>query len=193
VDVDRDRLFANLTPLLTAHAPSGVESEVESLLRQMLADANGTLSQDAAGSLILHIAGRAQDSPVAVTAHKDEIALIVKRIEDDGRLRVENTGGLHPWAIGETPVEILTPSTSLPGVLSIGSKHVSRQSPAGRLKEGEVLTWDLMWVETKREASALCNAGVRVGSRVVIDRRWKQPIWLSDNFIAGYNLDCRAG
>ena len=58
-------------------------------------------------------------------------------------------GGLHPWAIGETPVELLTENGIVRGVLSIGSKHVSIESPAGDLKNGAGLNWDRMWVDCK--------------------------------------------
>jgi putative aminopeptidase FrvX len=127
-----------------------------------------------------------------VVSHKDEIALIVKRVEEDGRLRVRPLGGLHPWAVGESPVEILGGAGLVPGVLSIGAKHVSDESPAGKLKEGKGLTWDMMWVETKLDRTTLDHAGVRVGSRLVIARP-RKAVWRLGDYLCAYNLDCRAG
>lgn len=86
--------------------------------------------QDAAGNIIVHIHGKRDDAPIAAIAHKDEISLIVKRVEEDGRLRVTPVGGLNPWAIGESPVKIMGHEL-VPGVLSIGAKHVSKESVAG--------------------------------------------------------------
>jgi putative aminopeptidase FrvX len=159
----------------------------------MFGSLGDSIRQDAADSIVVHIKGRSSASPIAVVAHKDEIAMIVKRVDGDGKVRVHNVGGLHPWAIGETPVEILVGDDLIPGVLSIGSKHVSHESPAGRLKEGSPLTWDKMWVETKLEAEALAERGVRPGRRVVLSRGRKAPWWLGDDFLCSYNLDCRAG
>ena len=119
--------------------------------------------------------------------------MIVKRVEDDGRLRVRPVGGLHPWAVGESPVEILAGGDVVPGVLSIGSKHVSEESVAGGLKDGQGLTWEKMWVETKLDGDALKQRGVRVGRNVVLARTRKASWPLGDDFICGYNLDCRGG
>lgn len=82
----------------------------------------------------------------------------------------------------------------MPGVLSIGSKHVSRESPAGGLKEGEALTWEKMWVETKLDGEALDAGGVRVGHKVVIARQRKASWRIGHGrFVCGHNLDCRGG
>lgn len=192
--IERAQMLSDLERLTLAHGPSGTEEEVERLLLQMF-DGLGTRSwQDEAGSLVVHFEGRSREGGVAVVAHKDEIAMIVKRVDADGRVRVRPVGGLHPWAIGETPVEILGGLDVVPGVLSIGSKHVSVESPAAALKDGaKGLTWDMMWVETKQTPEALAAQGVRPGRRVVIARHRKAPWWLGPDYLCGYNLDCRAG
>ncbi len=193
--VDRQRLLKHLEPLLLAHAPSGSESEVDKLVREFIpADVAHKTWQDGADSIIYHFVGTDPQAPAtAVTAHKDEISMIIKRVEDDGRLRVQPIGGLHPWAVGEAPVEILAAET-IPGVLSIGSKHVSHESAAGLVKEGKPLTWDRMWIETGLSASALADRGVRTGRKVVLARHFKQPWWIGDKeLLCGYNIDCRGG
>ncbi len=194
INVDQTRLIQDLEQLMLAHAPSGAESEVDRLMAERLVSNGLEATRDGVGSLILHIPGRGAAPPVAVSAHKDEIALIVKRVEDNGRLRVQPVGGLHPWAVGETPVEILTDQESVPGVLSVGSKHVSSESVAGQLREGKALTWEQMWVETMLDSQHLMAAGVRVGRRVVLARTQKKT-WLLGHgeYVCGYNLDCRGG
>ena len=191
--IDRSRVLADLERLTNAHGPSGTEGEVERLLVEMFGELGDNIWQDEADSIVVHFKGASADSGIAVVAHKDEIAMIVKRVEADGRVRVRPVGGLHPWAIGETPVEILVGAESLPGVLSIGSKHVSSESPAAALKQGGALNWESMWVETKVDAETLAARGVRPGRRVVIARHRKAPWWLGDDYLCGYNLDCRAG
>lgn len=193
--IDRSRLLKNLGLLMAAHAPSGSEAEVDDLMRKFIpAELAAKVWQDAADNIVFHFPGHDASAPAtAVVAHKDEIALIVKSIAPDGRIRVQPIGGLWPWAVGEVPVEILGPET-VPGVLSIGSKHVSHQSPAGALKDGGALTWNLMWVETGFDAEALAERGVRNGRKVVLARHLKTPWWIgSDRLVCGHNLDCRAG
>ena len=132
--IDAQRLYGFVEQLLAAHAPSGAESAMDALVNELAAPIGDAVWQDAADNIIIHIKGQSHDQPVAAIAHKDEIALIVKRIDSDGKIRVQPLGGLHPWALGESPVEILTRDGLCPGVLSTGAKHVSTESPAGGSK-----------------------------------------------------------
>jgi putative aminopeptidase FrvX len=190
--IDEKRLISYVERLLPIHAPSGFEGEADTAVCDIMRTFNDAVWQDASGNIIAHIKGRKNDAPIAVISHKDEISMIVKRVEKDGRLRVVPVGGLHPWAIGETPVELLADKETVPGVLSIGAKHVSQASPAGKLKEGAPLTWEDMWVDCKQSASELAELGIRAGTRVCIARHRKN-LWQIGSFLCGYNLDCRAG
>ena len=63
---------------------------------------------------------------VAMASHMDEIAMVVHAIEDDGTLRVQRSGGLHPWKLGEGPVVLVGDGESLvPAHLSFGSGHTN--------------------------------------------------------------------
>lgn len=192
VSIDRSRLLKLLERLLTAHAPPGAEGEVDAIVMEEVRPLAASVRQDAAESIVIHFRGTGGGAPVAVTAHKDEISLMVKRVQEDGRLRVRPLGGLHAWAVGEGPVDVLTESEPVTGVLSVGSKHVSAESPAGRLKTGKAVEWESFWIETKRTAAQLRDLGVHRGSKAVLARSRKPPVFIGD-FICGYNLDCRAG
>ena len=190
--IDAQRLYGFVEQLLAAHAPSGAESAMDALVNELAAPIGDAVWQDAADNIIIHIKGQSHDQPVAAVAHKDEIALIVKRIDTDGKIRVQPLGGLHPWALGESPVEILTRDGLCPGVLSTGAKHVSTESPAGQLKNGQPLKWEQMWIETRLTADELAQRGIRAGTRVVISGKHK-TLWRLGDCVCGYNLDCRAG
>ena len=190
--IDAKRLYGFVEQLLAAHAPSGAESAMDALVNELAAPIGDAVWQDAADNIIIHIKGHSHDQPVAAVAHKDEIALIVKRIESDGKIRVQPLGGLHPWALGESPVEIMTRDGLCPGVLSTGAKHVSTESPAGQLKDGQPLKWEQMWIETRLAAEELAQRGIRAGTRVVIAGKHK-TLWRLGDCVCGYNLDCRAG
>ena len=189
--IDRSHLLGNLEKLLLAHAPSGSEEEMDRLVMDMVGGAGEAVWQDAANSIIVHIRGASSDAPIAVTAHKDEIAMIVQRIEEEGRLRMQPVGGLWPWAVGEGPVEIMGDQELIPGVLSVGSKHTTA-GPVAQLKEARALQWADVWIETKLDAGTLAEKGVRVGSKAVTARARKKP-WYMGEYICGYNLDCRGG
>ena len=189
--IDSSHLLGNLEKLLMAHAPSGSEEEMDRLVMDMVGEAGAAVWQDAADSIIIHIRGAGNGAPIAVTAHKDEIAMIVQRMEGEGRLRVQPVGGLWPWALGEGAVEIMGDQELIPGVLSAGSKHTT-SGPVAQLKEGRALQWADVWVETKLDSGTLKEKGVRIGSKLVTARVRKNP-WYMGEYICGYNLDCRGG
>ena len=192
IEINEKRIFNRIEHLVSLHAPSGYETEVDIAVEDIMNSMGVEHTQDSAGNIIAKIPGKSSKRPIAIISHKDEISLMVKRIEDTGHLRVVPVGGLHPWAIGETPVELLTENGIVRGVLSIGSKHVSIESPAGDLKNGAGLNWDRMWIDCKFTPSELTHRGVGPGTRVVIARHRKN-IWEVNKYLCGYNLDCRAG
>ena len=192
IQIDRTRLLTLLDKLLLAHAPPGAEGEVEGIVMEECQPFPDAVWKDASEGIVLHIKGKSDSAPIAVTAHKDEIGLIVKRVEEGGRLRVRALGGMHPWAVGEGPVDIITDGDPIPGILSVGSKHVSDESPAAKLKSEQPMKWETMWIETKQSEEYLKDHGVRPGSKVVVGRSRKQPTVIG-RYICGYNLDCRAG
>jgi putative aminopeptidase FrvX len=192
VEINEIRLFNNVERFVSLHAPSGYEIEVDLAVKEIIDCMGIKYTQDSAGNIIVKIPGKKKDHPIAIISHKDEISLMVKRIEETGHLRVVPVGGLHPWAIGETPVELLTENGIVRGVLSLGSKHVSNESPAGELKDGKGLSWDRMWIDCKLSPNELKKCDIGPGTRVVIARHRKN-IWEIDNYLCGYNLDCRVG
>ena len=52
---------------------------------------------------------------IRLMAHMDEISMIVKRINEDGSLRVDPLGGILPGAIGQCPVDILETKRNFQG------------------------------------------------------------------------------
>jgi putative aminopeptidase FrvX len=191
------RLLALLDELCAAHGPPGSEGEVDAVVEAHLEGVAGRVWRDAAGNVIAHLAGRegvAAGGPLLLNAHKDEIALMVKRIEPDGRMRVRPLGGAHPWKWGEGPVDLLADDgTAVPAILGFGASHVSAESPLFRVKDGRLaLTWDLACVDAKLSRTELAARGVHAGTKVVLERTRKRPRMLGD-FVCAHGLDDRGG
>lgn len=187
--LSRDALFQTLSEVVAIHSPSGVEGAVDDYLMSRL-ERFGTPAADAAGNIILHVAGRDSSRLRSVLAHKDEIGAMVKRVEDDGRLVAVKVGGSYPWIWGEGPVSVLGDVSELTGVLSFGSRHVSDES-AHHEQDTKTVRWRDAWVETKLDAAALEAAGVRPGSRVVPTTHRKTAIRLGaeGEYGASYAID----
>jgi putative aminopeptidase FrvX len=185
-----DALFESIAELVMRHSPSGVESEVDELLKSRFAALGIAVQADASGNLIAKIPGSG-GGKLAITAHKDEIGAIVTEVADEGCVKVRKLGGAFPWVYGEGIVDLLGDARLVSGVLSFGSRHVSHVSPQFAHKESAPLRWADAWVETKLSVTELAEAGVRPGTRMVIGRHRKQPFRLKDH-IASYTLDNKA-
>jgi putative aminopeptidase FrvX len=195
-----DKIYEQIEDLVMLHSPSGDEAQIDQYLLTFLskiAKATHRVWQDAAGNIIYSIPGRDETQSIAITAHKDEIAMMVQRIDSDGRLRLARVGGSFPWIYGEGVVDILghEPGTGnhleTQGILSFGSRHVSHQSPQKAQQNDAPLTWDDAWVETFRTPEELAAQGVQPGARVVIGKHRKRPLRMGDR-VASYTLDNKA-
>jgi len=185
-----DSLFESIRELVMRHSPSGLESEVDELLRARFDAVGVAVHSDLSGNLIAKIPGE-DGGRLAITAHKDEIGAIVTEVQGEGRLKVRKLGGSFPWVYGEGVVDLLGDSGVVSGVLSFGSRHVSHASPQHALKDNAPLRWADAWIETKLSGAELVEAGVRPGTRMVIGRHRKAPFRLKDH-IASYTLDNKA-
>jgi len=185
--MDRPQLLHLIETLVLCHAPSGNESEVDRVLEREFRDRCEQVWQDPAGNVVAFLPGKSSDQPVGITGHKDEIGMIVKRIDPEGRLSVRPVGGAHPWVYGEGVVDVLGDHEVVSGILSFGTRHTSAESRHFIFRDTPV-SWELAWIETKRTLTELAAAGVHVGSKAVVGRHRKQPFQWGD-YLCGYGLD----
>ena len=89
--------LSTLEAVIDSYGASGHEEAVRKVVLNRLDSRLEKLVQtDAAGNLVLHVGDGKRDEKtprIAFVAHMDEIGYEVKKIEDDGRLRVEVLGG----------------------------------------------------------------------------------------------------
>ncbi len=178
-----------LDALVRIPGPPGQEREVADFLERQVAKLGLSSEYDAKGNLLVPVG---QGAPKAVvTAHMDEIAMIVRSIQADGSLSVGNMGGLHPWKLGETPVEIMADSGPIPGVLGFGSIHTEDKEAVSVQVRSGPLEWGMASVFTGKSSAELADVGVRVGARVVLARS-RRGLWPVGDHVAGNFLDDRA-
>lgn len=187
-----DRLFETIATLVMHHSPSGVEDEIDRFLMARFQALGVEAWQDEAGNAIAKIPGQNSQKSIAITAHKDEIGGLVKRIEPDGRVQVRKLGGAFPWVYSEGVVDLLGDRQVVSGILSFGSRHVSHESPQKLQQDDQPVRWEDAWIETKQSFEALAEAGIRPGTRMVVGKHRKQPFRLNDDYIASYTLDNKA-
>ncbi len=160
------------------------------IIRERLEALGYTPETDGAGNVFVRVAGRQPNAPLCCfAAHMDEIGMVVTRIEADGSLRVARSGGLHPWKLGEGPVEILGDEEPITGILSMGSTHT-------RNAENQAMTWEDVRVLTGLVPAQLKAAGVRPGTPAVPTRERRGPVIfgsLGDPLVGAWTFDDRVG
>lgn len=152
-----------------------VEESWRGLVDEMWTDALGSLIAIKYGS------GPEPAKRLLVTAHMDEIGLMVTDIEDTF-LRVINVGGIDRRSILSKPV-IVHGEKDLPGLVGSRPPHVL--SAADRTK---VPTYDDIVIDTGQTASQLRKL-VQIGAPVTIDQKCAE---LSNDLITGKAMDNRA-
>ncbi len=179
-------LFAEL---LVA-APSGREERVAAIVRRHLDEMGYVHETDPAGNVLVRLAGaRAHASTICYAAHMDEIGMVITAIDADGALRVDRTGGLYPWKIGEGPVEIVGDGDPMIGALSFGSTH-------GAGAGDKAITWKDARIITGLTPAQLKAQGVRPGSTAVPMREHRGPVLFGpadDPLVAAWTFDDRMG
>ena len=85
--------------LTEAFGPSGYETEVTDLIKEMVEAYADEVRTDVLGNVIAIKKGSQEGRDVMFAAHTDEIGLVVTFIDDKGFLRFANVGGVSvsPW------------------------------------------------------------------------------------------------
>lgn len=188
---------ALLQELLHAYGPGGQEDEVRAICRREFAPLVDELSVDAAGNLVGLLRGSgAREAPVVrVMAHMDELAMVVKRVEPDGTLRLSQLGTMYPGNFGLGPLCVMGDEESLTAVLLLGSEHTTPETtqvwqtkPDGG---DRAMVWSDVYAFTGRSADELSAAGVHAGTRACVHRSRRTFVEFGD-FVGSYFLDDRA-
>jgi putative aminopeptidase FrvX len=183
--VELEGLWADLATLASLHGVSGHEATVIRWLRDRFAPHVDTVTIDSLGNLIATRAGLPEAPHLVVSAHADEIGLLVASVEPDGFLRLEDFTGVQPRLLEGRHVRV----GAAPGVAGvIGARSAHGLGP-DEWKRGARL--DELYVDLGVEAAAdVADRGVRVGDPVVVVSELQL---LGATRVAGKGLDNRAG
>ena len=118
-----------LKSLSELNGTSGAESLVRNFLRQQIEPFVETVNVDKMGNLIATKNGQLTGPKVMITAHMDEVALMIIDITSDGFLKFRPVGGIDARILVSKPVQI---NESLVGV--IGAKAIHLQKRVERQK-----------------------------------------------------------
>ena len=132
-----------LIRLSNAHGPSGFEGPVRELMKQEFGRFDIELITDGIGSLI---AGNnnVRDIPnIMLSAHMDEVGLMVKYITDDGFIKFQTLGGWLDQALIGQKWTILTNKGAIYGITGIKTPHVISSEEKKQLFKRESMFIDV--------------------------------------------------
>ncbi len=95
ISFDENYCLEAFKKLLSADSTTGQYEEVEDLACEMLDGLDIEYTRTRKGGVIADLGG--EGDPLVVTAHLDDIGLMVRKINQDGTLNVCPVGGLYPF------------------------------------------------------------------------------------------------
>lgn len=176
--MDLEKLIREMT-----HRPgvSGNEAGVGEYIAEKFRPLVDSVRTDAMQNVIAQV-GR-EGPRVLVSAHQDEIGMVVTKIEDDGSVRIYRNGGVDPRILPGMEVEIQAHRGAVYGVIS--HKPALLQTPEEQKK---AVGFDELFVDVGYNAEQTRKL-VRIGDPVVM---LAEPQLLADGAMASKTMDDRA-
>lgn len=179
----------DLTLLGRLSAAAGIpsrEERVRAIVHEAISGLVDETRIDALGNLIAVKHAASATAPrerIMVAAHMDEIGFLVRHIDEQGFLRVHNTGGFDTRNLFARHVLVWTRDGDLPGILYPGTKPVHIANEEERKKIPEIKEF---FVDLGLPAGEV-QARVRVGDPVTLIQELR-PV---GNLVSGKDMDDR--
>lgn len=185
-DAVKERLRALVPKLMLIPGLSGHEGRVRRAIKQELADLGLEARSDRLGNLIATIEGDAEAPSIMLFAHMDQLGLVVRKIEQDGLIRVERLGGVPEKALPSQAVLFCVgEGKDVPGVISNKSHHATSQDEKYR-----VLPYPELYIDAGfANDMDVTAAGIDIGTPIVYEPK---ALELGTGRIAGTSVDDRA-
>lgn len=177
----------DLETLMMVPGLSGHEERVAKAIRSRL-DALGLAHRtDRLGNVVVTVDGDINAPSVMLFTHMDQLGFIVRKVTDDGFIKVERLGGVPERALASQSVLLCVGQGSdAPAIIANKAHHATAPDEKFEVVRTPDLVIDAGFT-SKAEAEA---AGVRIGTPVVYQPNVQA---LGAHRIAGTSVDDRAG
>lgn len=176
-----------LEEMILIAAPSGYESKMTDYIFETLKDIADEAEVDNIGNLIAGVRGKNINSPrIMISAHMDQLGLIVRRIDENGYIQFERLGGVPERILQGSEFVILTDSGPVEAVCGVKSHHITLPDEKYIVKSYLDMYLDI-GAASKKE---VLESGIETGSPIVYKPSFRH---LKNNRISGTALDNRAG
>ncbi len=163
---------------------AGYEEEVRHAIEKKIAPYVSEMTVDPLGNLIVLKKGaKERKRPVLLCAHMDEVGFLVRRITDDGMIRLTTAGGIDPRVMIGRRLKV--GPQKIPGVISLKAIHLT--TPEDRKTAPGI---DQLYVDIGAQSRAETEKLVQIGDPVFFDSAFYE---LGDRCVKGKALDDRIG
>jgi len=176
-------LMRNLTE---APGPSGFEEAVRALVVAEYRALGADIQFDGLGSVVAVLPGSPDGPRIMVTAHLDEVGLMVQYVTDDGFLRVRNLGGFLDQAYPDQRWTVLGRNGPVSAISGLPTVHVTPPEQRARVWSLAEIFLDV-GATSRAEVESL---GIRPGDGVA---PWSPFLALPNGRYAAKAWDDRVG
>lgn len=172
-----------LKTLTESSGLSGNEKEVRDIIIAEIKDYCTTIKTDRIGNIIAFKEGKPSSKKIMVTAHMDEVGLMVKDIDSSGLIKFLSVGGIDKRILVSKTV--LIGNDKIPGV--IGAKPIHLQK---RNEWSNALNMSDLYIDIGAKSKEDAEKYVSIGDYVAFDSKYTE---FGDNLIKAKALDNRVG
>ena len=175
-----------LEKLSNSNGVTGREDAVRSLMKEYLKPYVDEIQEDRLGNLIAFKKGKKDAPTVMVTAHMDEVGLMIKNITAKGFLQFTKVGGIDDRILLAQDVTVHTEKGQLPGVIGSKPVHIQKEDERKKVIEADNLFIDV-GAENREEAEKM---GAQVGDVASFNTKF---VRIGENVVLGKAFDDRVG
>ena len=158
---NRDEAIRLLEEISLTFGPSGCEEEVATFIESRISSLCDSYVRDRMGNVIALCRFGEKDAPkrkVMISAHMDEVGIMITELCDDGLCRFSTVGGIHRSVLEGRTVTLKGKNGLIQGVIASKAIHHKKKSEDYLLTPWDQLYLDL-GVSNKEEAEALLSVG----------------------------------
>ena len=186
---DLDGTARLLRALSNAHGPSGYEGPVREIMREAMGPIADRMETDGLGSLIAVLEHDPEAPNIMIAAHLDEVGMLVKRITEDGFLKIQTLGGILPKALINQRFRVLTREGEVVAISGLKTIHVI---PRGAERDAVPSHSELFLdVGARSREDAMQRLHIRPGDPIAPDTQFE--ILNGSDFYVGKAWDDRVG
>ncbi len=181
-----DRTARLMEELTNAPGPSGFEGPVREIVVREFGELNAAIEYDGLGSVIATLPGAAEGPRIMVTAHLDEVGLMVQHVRPDGFIKFKTLGGWLRQALPDQRWMIVGANGPVLAISGLRTVHVTPQSERNQVWPLEQIFLDV----GAGSADEVAAMGIRPGDPIA---PWSPFAMLPNDRYAAKAWDDRVG